>query len=147
MPAATRSIVIDTPPDRLFDLIVDYDRYVEFLPEVKEAKSFNRRGNEVDVAYGIDVVKRIHYTLHHVEERPRAVRWTFVKGELMRDNHVDPVRDVDLVAAPVEALRLLHLGEELHVAVVVDDDVEQPVRRRLDDDAPAGSGHGQRAPA
>ena len=87
MPAAIRSIVIDTPPERVFDVIVDYDRYAEFLPEVKEARSRNRKGNEVDVDYGIDVVKRIHYTLHHVEERPRSVRWTFVKGELMRDNH------------------------------------------------------------
>jgi coenzyme Q-binding protein COQ10 len=87
MPAATRSIVIDTPPERLFDIIVDYDRYAEFLPEVKEARSRNRKGNEVDVDYGIDLVKRIRYTLHHVEERPRSVRWTFVKGELMKDNH------------------------------------------------------------
>jgi ribosome-associated toxin RatA of RatAB toxin-antitoxin module len=87
MPAASRSIVIDTPPERVFDIIVDYDRYAEFLPEVKEARTRNRKGNEVDVDYGIDLVKRIHYTLHHVEERPHAVRWTFVKGELMRDNH------------------------------------------------------------
>jgi coenzyme Q-binding protein COQ10 len=87
MPGATRSIVIDTPPDRVFDVIIDYDRYAEFLPEVKEAKTANRRGNEVDVHYGIDLIKRIHYTLHHLEERPRAVRWTFVKGEVMRDNH------------------------------------------------------------
>lgn len=87
MAGATRSIVIDAAPDRVFEVIIDYDRYAEFLPEVKEAKSVNRRGNEVDVHYGIDLIKRIHYTLHHVEDRPRAVRWTFVKGEVMRDNH------------------------------------------------------------
>ena len=87
MAGATRSIVIDVPPEKLFDVIVDYDRYPEFLPEVKEAHSKDRKGNAVDVDYVADVVKRIRYTLHHVEERPRAVRWTFVKGELMRDNH------------------------------------------------------------
>jgi coenzyme Q-binding protein COQ10 len=87
MPAASRSIVIDVPPETLFDVIVDYDHYAEFLPEVKEARSRNRKGSEVDVDYGIDLVKRIRYTLHHVEERPRAVRWTFVKGDVMRDNH------------------------------------------------------------
>jgi coenzyme Q-binding protein COQ10 len=87
MPAANRSIVIDVPPEKLFDVIVDYDHYAEFLPEVKEARSRNRKGNEVDVDYGIDLVKRIRYTLHHVEERPRTVRWTFVKGDVMRDNH------------------------------------------------------------
>ena len=86
MAGATRSVVIDAPLERVFDIIVDYDRYAEFLPEVKEAKSSGRRGNEVDVHYGIDVVKRIHYTLHMVEDRPRSVRWTFVKGEVMRDN-------------------------------------------------------------
>ena len=86
MPGATRSVTIDAPADRVFDIIVDYDRYAEFLPEVKEAKSSGRRNNEVDVHYGIDLVKRIHYTLHMVEERPRSVRWSFVRGELMRDN-------------------------------------------------------------
>jgi len=86
MAGATRSVVIDAPAERVFDVIVDYDRYAEFLPEVKEARSADRRLNEVDVHYGIDLVKRIHYTLHMVEERPRSVRWSFVKGELMRDN-------------------------------------------------------------
>ena len=86
MPGATRSVIIDAPADRVFDIIVDYDRYAEFLPEVKEVRSADRRGNEVDVHYGIDLVKRIHYTLHMVEERPRSVRWSFVRGELMRDN-------------------------------------------------------------
>jgi len=86
MAGATRSVVIAAPPERVFEIIVDYDRYAEFLSEVKEARSSDRRGNEVDVHYGIDLVKRIHYTLHMVEEPPRSVRWTFVKGEVMRDN-------------------------------------------------------------
>jgi len=86
MPGATRSVIIDAPADRVFDVIVDYDRYAEFLPEVKEVRSADRRGNEVDVHYGIDLVKRIHYTLHMIEDRPRSVRWSFVRGELMRDN-------------------------------------------------------------
>jgi len=86
MAGATRSVVIDAPAERVFDVIVDYDRYAEFLPEVKEARSAGRKGNEVDVHYGIDLLKRIHYTLHMIEDRPRSVRWSFVRGELMRDN-------------------------------------------------------------
>ena len=50
MAGATRSIVIDAPPERVFDVIVDYDRYAEFLSEVKEVRSSDRHGNEVDVA-------------------------------------------------------------------------------------------------
>ena len=72
MPGATRSIVIDAPAEKVFDVITDYDRYAEFLPEVKQVQSSGRKGNEVDVAYGIDLVKRIRYTLHMVEERPKS---------------------------------------------------------------------------
>jgi len=86
MAGATRSIVIAAPAEQVFDVITDYDRYAEFLPEVKQVQSSGRKGNEVDVGYGIDLIKRIHYTLHMVEDRPRSVRWTFVKGEVMKDN-------------------------------------------------------------
>lgn len=87
MASATRSIVIDAPPERVFDVIADYERYPEFLSEVKAIRVSDRDGNQVDIHYEVDVVKRIHYTLRMVEERPRALRWTFVKGEVMKDNH------------------------------------------------------------
>ncbi|HXX31091.1 MAG TPA: SRPBCC family protein [Myxococcaceae bacterium] len=87
MASASRSIVIDAPAERVFDVISDYERYPEFLSEVKAIRTSDRRGNEVDIHYEIDVVKRIRYTLRMVEERPRTLRWTFVRGEVMRDNH------------------------------------------------------------
>jgi ribosome-associated toxin RatA of RatAB toxin-antitoxin module len=86
MPGATRSIVIAAPPEKVFDVITDYDRYAEFLPEVKQARAGQRAGNQVEVEYGVDVVKRIRYTLRMVEDRPRSIRWSFVRGEFMRDN-------------------------------------------------------------
>jgi ribosome-associated toxin RatA of RatAB toxin-antitoxin module len=85
MPGATRSIVIAAPPEKVFDVISDYERYPEFLSQVKQVRTAQRAGNQVEVEYGIDLVKR-HYTLRMVEERPRAIRWTFVRGEVMRDN-------------------------------------------------------------
>jgi coenzyme Q-binding protein COQ10 len=87
MAGATRSIVIDTTPERVFDIIADYERYPEFLSEVKSIRTSARQGNQVDVHYEVDVVKRLRYTLHMQEDRPRGVRWTFVEGEVMRDNH------------------------------------------------------------
>jgi ribosome-associated toxin RatA of RatAB toxin-antitoxin module len=86
MPGATRSIVIHAPPDKCFDVITDYERYPEFLPEVKKTRTLNRRGNECDVQYEAEVVKRIKYTVHLKEERPTRVSWTFIDGDFMRDN-------------------------------------------------------------
>ena len=59
MPGAQRSIVINAPREKVFDVIADFDRYAEFLPEVKRISTSNRQGNQVDVAYEVDVIKTI----------------------------------------------------------------------------------------
>ncbi len=86
MPGATRSVVINTPVEKVFAVIKDYQKYPEFLPEVKSTRISNRRGDEVDVHYEVEVLKKIRYTLRLKEEPPSRISWTFVEGELMRDN-------------------------------------------------------------
>ncbi len=86
MAGATRSIVIHAPMDKLFAIITDYERYPEFLSEVKKIRCANRRGNEVDVQYEADIVKTIKYTLRLHEQKPDRVSWSFIEGEFMKDN-------------------------------------------------------------
>ncbi len=86
MPGASRSVVFNAPIDKCFAVISDYERYPEFLPEVRKIRTSNRRGNEVDVHYEAEVVKVIKYAVHMREEGPTRVSWTFIDGEFMRDN-------------------------------------------------------------
>ena len=86
MPGATRAVVINTPVKKVFAVIKDYESYPEFLPEVKSTRISNRQGDEVDVHYEVNVLKKIRYTLRLKEEPPSRISWTFVEGELMRDN-------------------------------------------------------------
>jgi ribosome-associated toxin RatA of RatAB toxin-antitoxin module len=86
MAGATRSIVFNAPMEKCFAVISDYERYPEFLPEVKKIKTANRRGAEVDVQYEAEVVKVIKYQVHMKEEKPTRVSWTFIDGEFMKDN-------------------------------------------------------------
>jgi ribosome-associated toxin RatA of RatAB toxin-antitoxin module len=86
MAGATRTILINAPPEKVFDVISGFDRYGEFLPEVKKVWTSERKGNEVKVHYEVNVVKTIRYTLLFKEERPTRVSWTFVEGEVMKDN-------------------------------------------------------------
>jgi len=86
MPGASRSIVINVPPDKVFDVITGYEKYPEFMKEVKEIKTSNRKGNQVDVQYKVDLMKSIKYSLRMTEERPSRVTWTFIEGEFMKDN-------------------------------------------------------------
>lgn len=87
MPGATRSIIINAPVEKVFDTITNYERYAEFLPEVKEVRTSNRQGNEVELHYKLDlVVKTISYSIRAKEERPHRMSWSFIKGEVMKDN-------------------------------------------------------------
>jgi coenzyme Q-binding protein COQ10 len=86
MAGATRSIVINAPMEKLFGIIVDYEKYPEFLSEVKKVTCTNRKGNEVDVHYVAEIVKTIKYSLRLKEEKPDKVSWSFIEGEFMKDN-------------------------------------------------------------
>ncbi|MCY1042158.1 SRPBCC family protein [Corallococcus sp. bb12-1] len=86
MAGATRTITINAPVEKVFDIITDYDRYAEFLSEVKKVSTSQRQGNIVQVHYEVDVVKTIRYTIKVTEERPKRMSWTFVNGEVMKDN-------------------------------------------------------------
>ncbi|XXF80746.1 SRPBCC family protein [Myxococcaceae bacterium GXIMD 01537] len=87
MAGAQRSIVINAPVEKVFDTITNYERYAEFLPEVKEVRASNRKGNEVELHYKVDVVvKTIRYSIRAKEERPTRMSWSFIEGEVMKDN-------------------------------------------------------------
>ncbi|HVE87647.1 MAG TPA: SRPBCC family protein [Myxococcales bacterium] len=86
MPGASRSIVISAPAEKVFDVISGYEKYPEFMSEVKEVKVSNRKSNQVDVHYKVDLVKTIKYSLRMIEERPSKITWTFIEGEFMKDN-------------------------------------------------------------
>jgi coenzyme Q-binding protein COQ10 len=85
MSAVTREVVVAVPPEKLFEVIADYDRYAEFVPGLKACRVKGRGADGVDVEYELDLgVKRIKYVLRHVEERPRKVTWALVSGEWMK---------------------------------------------------------------
>lgn len=86
MAGAQRTITINAPVEKCWSVISDYERYPEFLPEVKKIRTLNRRGAEVDVQYEAEVVKIIKYTVHMKEEGPKKLSWSFIDGEFMKDN-------------------------------------------------------------
>lgn len=86
MAGATQSIVINAAVQKVFDIINDYDKYPEFLSEVKRLTTSGRQGNEVQVHYEIEMMKLIKYTLKMKAEPPTRVSWTWGGGEFMKDN-------------------------------------------------------------
>jgi len=85
MANARRSIEVDVPPERFFEVVRDYGRYPEFLPEVKAVSVGPRSGDAVEVTYRLDArIKLIEFTLLHVESAPSRIEWRLVRGDLMK---------------------------------------------------------------
>lgn len=86
MPGATRSVLVNAPVEKCWEAVTDYDRYPEFIPEIRQISTSNRRGDEIDVHYQIEMIKKIRYSIRMKEEKPRRLSWTYIEGEVMKDN-------------------------------------------------------------
>ncbi len=87
MAGASKSVTFNASADKCFAVITDYEKYGEFLTEVRSVKVLEKKPGEVKVSYDVDFgVKRVKYTLIHKEQAPKRMDWTFVTGEVMKDN-------------------------------------------------------------
>lgn len=107
MAQASRSIVINVPPEQLFDVINDFGKYAEFLPEVKKTEVKTEGATQL-VTYTIDVkATTITYTLKHTAVKPTKLQWTLVKGDMMKSN--DGSWQLKAVPAGTEATYTIEL--------------------------------------
>jgi ribosome-associated toxin RatA of RatAB toxin-antitoxin module len=84
MAKVTKQVVVNTPLERFYDLVVDYERYPEFVPGIHGCRILND-GPEKHVEYQLDLgIKRIKYVLRMEERRPTHVSWSLVSGEMMK---------------------------------------------------------------
>ncbi len=84
MAEVRKEILVEAPLERFYDLVVDYERYPQFVPGVRACR-VRSAGGEKHVEYELDLgVKRIRYVLRMVEQRPARVAWSLVSGDMMK---------------------------------------------------------------
>lgn len=74
----------DCTPEQFFDLLVDYEKYSEFLNEVESCKIVSSDGDAKLVEYTVSVIKKFNYVNKHFEEKPNLVSWEFQSGDLFK---------------------------------------------------------------
>ncbi len=81
----TREIEINAPVETVFEVVNDFGAYPQFLETTTSAKERKtKKGHFVD--FEVSLIKKIHYTIKVEAEAPQKLSWTFVEGELMKDN-------------------------------------------------------------
>lgn len=86
MAGAQQSIDVDVPPSVLYEVIVDYEKYPEFLSDVKSAKVLERGEGFAKARFELDLIKTVRYTIRLVEKPDREVSWTMIESNLMKSN-------------------------------------------------------------
>lgn len=99
MPISSHQVVVRAPPASVFQVITDYQRYPEFLPELRrvEVVSRNRNDGVAVVRFEVQLIVHVEYTLRLVEDPPFQVSWSLAAGKMLERN------DGRWLLTPVEA--------------------------------------------
>lgn len=84
MAAAKTSEIFNCSNEQFFSVITDYEKYPEFLSEVKQVKVLETNGNKKLAEFQVSVIKTFSYRLWMTEEGPTRLSWTFESGDLFK---------------------------------------------------------------
>lgn len=86
MATATRTEVVDIDINKLYDIIIDYAKYPEFVDGVSSIKVLEQTETKAKVEYSVNMIKNFKYTLALKQSRPTDVSWTLESGDLFKKN-------------------------------------------------------------
>lgn len=85
---AFQTITIDAPPERVWEIAIDFERYPEWAKDVKEVvvRSRDDDGRAMEVEYRASALGRsTHYTLgYDYAQAPGVLDWRMIRGDIMR---------------------------------------------------------------
>lgn len=88
MAKASVTEVFKCTPDELYKIVTDYNRYPEFLSEVKKCDVIKSEGNQKIVEYQVVMIKTVNYKLqmteNYVENGVSLVVWEFIGGDVFK---------------------------------------------------------------
>jgi ribosome-associated toxin RatA of RatAB toxin-antitoxin module len=70
--------------DQFFSIVSDYEKYPEFLSEVKLCKVIESQGAKKLVEFHVSVIKTFKYRLWITEEKNRKISWTLDSGDIFK---------------------------------------------------------------
>lgn len=86
MAGAEYTQIMNLTPQEIFEVVVDYDRYADFLPMIKESKIIKRESDTIVLCrFVASMIKEFEYTLRLEQTPYEKTRWTYVEGSF-KDN-------------------------------------------------------------
>ena len=86
MSGATRTEIFKVPAEKFFQVIIDYEKYPDFVDGVEEIKVLKKTENGAQVKFTVNIIKKFEYILDLVHKKNEEVSWTFNSGDLFKEN-------------------------------------------------------------
>ena len=87
MATATRTEIVDVDINKLYDVIVDYAKYPDFVDGVSAVKVISQNDTSAKVEYSVNMIKSFKYTLATTQSKPSTISWTLDSGDLFKKNN------------------------------------------------------------
>jgi coenzyme Q-binding protein COQ10 len=84
MASATHSEVFNCSAEEFYKIISDYEKYPEFLSEVKGMKILKSEGGKKLVEYSVSMIKSFKYTCWMTEVAGASIHWEFANGDIFK---------------------------------------------------------------
>ncbi len=84
MASAQATEVFNCSREEFFKIVSDYEKYSEFLPEVKSVKITKKSGHNKEMEYSVSMIKTFKYKLKVTEKPNEAVDFVFTEGDVFK---------------------------------------------------------------
>jgi len=84
MASANTKELFNCTPEEFFKLVSDYEKYPEFLPEVKSVKIYKNSGGVKEMEYHVSLIKTFKYKLKAKEVPNESVSFEFIGGDVFK---------------------------------------------------------------
>ena len=100
-------------PEQFFSIITDYEKYPDFMPEVKGCRVVRAEGERKLVEYSVSLIKKVVYRLWMEEKPPHQLLWIFDSGDLFRS--LEGLWELSPVEGGTQGTYSVHLDFKLFI--------------------------------
>lgn len=86
MAQAKRTEIVDVEINKLYDVIVNYAKYPEFVDGVSSIKVLSQNEASAKVEYEINLIKSFRYIINTTQKKPTNVSWVLESGDIFKKN-------------------------------------------------------------
>lgn len=84
MATANAKEVFNCTVEEFFNVVSDYEKYSEFLPEVKSVKVYKNSEGIKEMEYHVSLIKTFKYKLKINEVKNQSVSFEFIGGDVFK---------------------------------------------------------------